>query len=101
MPLTKVSRTAFVFSFTNDMLEKFLPSNSRHARSGEMRRRLYYGHPKFGPVRLPTNAATNAYLLNYIGQATNILVLANNTGISRQGAQYHMYKTYIYDIERP
>ena len=28
-------------------------------RSGEMRRLLYYGHPKFGQVRLPTNAATN------------------------------------------
>ena len=58
----------FVFGFTNDTLEKFLLTNSRHARSGEMRRKLYYGHPKFGPVRLPTNAATNAGLLNHIGQ---------------------------------
>ena len=30
--------TAFVFRFTNDILEKFLLANSRHARSGEMRR---------------------------------------------------------------
>ena len=41
--------------------------NSRHARSGEMRLQLYYGHPKFGQVRLPSNAAMNADFLNYIG----------------------------------
>ena len=35
-----------------------------------MRRRLYYGHPKFGQVTLPTDAATNADFLNYIGQQT-------------------------------
>ena len=35
-----------------------------------MRRRLYYGHPKLGQVRLPTNAATSADLLNQIGQQT-------------------------------
>ena len=63
--------TAFVSRFTNDTLEKFILMNSRHARSGEMRRRLYYGHPKFGQVRLPINAATNADFLNYIG--TNML----------------------------
>ena len=34
------------------------------------RGRLYYGHPKFGQVRLPTNAAMNADVLNYIGQQT-------------------------------
>ena len=49
-------------------LEKFLLRNSRHARSGEMRRQLYYGHPKFGQVRLPTYAAINADFLNHIGQ---------------------------------
>ena len=61
-----------VFKFTNDILEKFLLMNSRHARSGEMRRLSYYiyGHPKFGQVRLPTNAATNADFLNHIGQQT-------------------------------
>ena len=30
-----------------------------------MRRRLYYGDPKLGQVRLPTNAATNADFLKY------------------------------------
>ena len=35
-----------------------------------MRGRLYYSHPKFGQVRLPTNAATNADFLHYIGQQT-------------------------------
>ena len=35
-----------------------------------MRRRLYYGNPKFGQVRLPTNAAMNADFLNHIGQQT-------------------------------
>ena len=64
-PLTKVSQPLF-FRFTNDILEKFLLTNSRHTRSGEMRRRLYYCHPKFGQVRLPTNAATNADFLNQI-----------------------------------
>ena len=59
--------TAFVFRFTNDTLEKFLLAHSRHARSSEMRCRLYYDHPKFGQVRLPTNAAM---FLNYIGQQT-------------------------------
>ena len=58
------------FRFTNDTLEKVLLMNSRHARRGEMRPRLYYGHPKFGQVRLPTNTATNADFLNYIGQQT-------------------------------
>ena len=29
---------------------------------------LYYSHPTFGQVRLPSNAATNADFLNYIGQ---------------------------------
>ena len=62
--------TAFVFRFTNDILEQFILTNSRHARSGEMRRRLYYRHPKFGQVRLPTNVATNADFLNHIGQQT-------------------------------
>ena len=57
--------TAFVFRFINDTLEKFLLTNSRHVRSGEMRRQLYYGHQKFGQVRLPTNAATNADFLNH------------------------------------
>ena len=27
-----------------------------------------WSHPKFGQVRLPTNAATNADFLNHIGQ---------------------------------
>ena len=44
--------------------------NSRHARSGEMRRWLYYSHPQFGKVRLPTKAAKNTDFLNYIGQQT-------------------------------
>ena len=56
------------FRFKNDILEKFLFTNSTHARSGEMRRQLYYGHPKFRQIRLPTNAAKNADFLNYIGQ---------------------------------
>ena len=60
----------FLIRFTYDTLEKFLLTNSRHARSGEMRRRLYYSHQKFGQVRLPTNAARNADFLNYIGQQT-------------------------------
>ena len=54
----------------NDTLEKFLLTNSRHARSGEMRRQLYYSNRKFEQVRLPTNAATNANFFNYIGQQT-------------------------------
>ena len=52
---------------------KFLLTNSRRAKSGEMKRRLYYGHPKFGQVRLQTNAAMNADFLNYIGQQTPLL----------------------------
>ena len=38
--LLLIGVTVFVFRFTNDTLEKFLLRNSRHARSGEMRRRL-------------------------------------------------------------
>ena len=58
--------TGFVFRLTNDILEKFFLTNSKHARSGEMRHRLYYGHPKFGQVRLlhVTTADTNADFLN-------------------------------------
>ena len=61
---------SFVFGFTNDTLDKFLLTISRHAGSGEMRRQLYYAYPKIGQVSLPTNAATNADFLNHIGQQT-------------------------------
>ena len=58
----------------------FSRTDSRPARSGEMRHQLYYSHPKFGQVRLPTNAATNADFLNHIGQQTCYTTFARING---------------------
>ena len=66
--------------FTNVLLEKFLLTNSRHARSGEMRRRLYYCHPKSRQVRLQTNAATKPDFHNQFGLQTCYTTFAEING---------------------
>ena len=62
---------------------------------GEMRRRLYYGHPKFGQVRLPTNAATNADFLNHIGQQNMLNHLCRDKWTLESLCELQQFQFYL------